>query len=446
MVNYKEEMIGGDFMEFYTVETGDTLNAIGLAFNVSPQAIAEVNGLNMADPLVAGMNLVIPTQPQGPEITYTVQPGDTLYSIAQEFNVNVVDIIELNALTYPFTLSIGQRLIIHPSGDTSPRPTIETFGYYLPASDPNRSLIHSLGQYLTYLGVFDFPVTATGEITGTMEADVLSAAREEGIAVFPVLTNLEEGEFNSDLGRAIVSNPDILETLIDNILAFLQEYNLLGVMIDFENLYPEDRDQFTNFIRLLFERLHSQNKLLGVNIAAKWEDLPDRPWAGFFDYSALAPYMDLAAIMTYEWGWRGGPPTPTAPINFVRRVLDYALASNIPADRILMGMTNYGYDWPLPYDPANLASTITLEQIWDIGRTYNVPIVFHDDVKQPSIDYINTEGIQHRAWFEDALSHYYKYQLVEEYGLRGVFYWTINLPLTATWYILSNMFNIRKLT
>src|SRR5690554_1503352 len=117
-------MIGGDFMEFYTVETGDTLNAIGLAFNVSPQAIAEVNGLNMADPLVAGMNLVIPTQPQGPEITYTVQPGDTLYSIAQEFNVNVVDIIELNALTYPFTLSIGQRLIIHPSGDTSPRPTI----------------------------------------------------------------------------------------------------------------------------------------------------------------------------------------------------------------------------------------------------------------------------------------------------------------------------------
>jgi len=396
----------------------------------------------MAEPLVTGMNLVIPIEEADTEITYRVEPGDTLYSIAQQFNISVNDLISLNALTYPFDLSVGQTLIIRSRDEARAESPIETFGYYLPVSDPDNFLINSLGQYLTYLGIFDFPVTASGQIIGTIDADTLAAANNMGIGVFPVLTNLQEGEFNSDLGRAIVSNEETLNTLTDNIMVFLGEYNLPGVMIDFENLYPEDRDLFTNFIRLLYQRLHSENKLLGVNIAAKWEDLPDRPWAGFFDYSALAPYMDLAAIMTYEWGWQAGPPSPTAPLPFVRRVLDYAIASNIPANNIVMGLTNYGYNWSLPYEPSNRATTVTLERIWEIGRTYNAPIIFDEEVKQPFMDYTDARGIQHRAWFEDALSHYYKYQLVQEYGLRGVFYWTINLPLTATWYIVSNMFNI----
>lgn len=380
-------------MDFYRVVSGDSLYTIGLIYNVTPQAIAHANGLNMEESLVVGMNLVIPTNDNPPDF----------------------------------------------------KPTIETFGYYLPASDPDGSLIRSLGQYLTYLGLFDFPITESGEIIGTIDPNILSIAREQKVLAFPVLTNLEEGNFSSDLGRAVISNPEILNTFINNIMALLDQYDLPGIMVDFENLYPEDRDLFTNFIRLLFERLHRENKLLGVNVAAKWEDLPEAPWAGFFDYRALAPYMDLAAIMTYEWGYRGGPPSPTAPLPFVRRVLDYAIASGIPPSNIVMGMTNYGYNWPLPYSPENPTYTVTLDQIWDIGRLYNVPILFDDEVKQPYIDYFNSKGVQHIAWFEDALSHYYKYQLAREYGLKGVFHWTINLPLQATWYIVSNMFNIRKL-
>ena len=67
--------------------------------------------------------------------------------------------------------------------------------------------------------------------------------------------------------------------------------------------------------------------------------------------TVLGTLYGLAAIMTYEWGWQAGPPSPTAPLPFVRRVLDYAIASNIPANNIVMGLTNYGYNWSLPYEP-----------------------------------------------------------------------------------------------
>lgn len=429
-------------MDIYRVQAGNTLGQIAGQFGVPAETIARVNGVDPLEPLVIGMNLVIPLEKVMPTTTYIVQPGDTIFTIANGQNTTVAQIVSDNGLAYPYTVNPGQVLIIRPG---QPKPAIETLGYYDPSNiEDKAALIRELGQYLTYLGIFDFPVTATGEITGIIDESVLEASILGSVMALPVLTNLVSGEFNSDLAHTILSDESILNTFLDNIITFLEQYDLQGVIIDFENLYPEDRDIFTNFIRLLYERLHEINKILVVNIAAKWEDLPDRPWAGFFDYRALSPYMDRAAIMTYEWGYRSGPPFPIAPLPYVRRVLDYAIASGIAADKILMGMVFYGYNWELPYNPSNLATTVTLPQVWNLARRYGSSIIFDDESQTPHMFYFDESGIQHEIWFEDALSHYLKYQLAEEYDLRGVFYWIINQPFDATWYIVSNLFAIEK--
>lgn len=432
-------------MEIYRVQAGDTLWQIADQFGVPAQAIAYVNGIDPAESLVVGMNLVIPLEMIMPTTTYVVQRGDTIYTIANQNNTTVAQIARDNGLTHPYTVIPGQLLIIRPGSPMQPRHTIETLGYYSPpATGDKTALINELGQYLTYLGVFDFPITAAGEITGTIDEEVLEASTLNSVIVLPVLTNLLNGEFNSDLARTVLSDETILNTFLDNILAFLKQYDLRGVIIDFENLYPEDRNIFTDFIRLLSERLHSVDKILVLNIAPKWEDLPDRPWSGFFDYSALGQYIDIAAIMTYEWGYITGPPFPIAPLPYVRMVLDYAIASNISADKILMGMTLYGYNWQIPYSPESRATTVTLPQVWDLARRYNANIIFDDESETPHMFYVDEDNVQHEIWFEDALSHYLKYQLVDEYALRGVFYWIINLPFPATWYMVSNLFSIEK--
>ena len=43
-----------------------------------------------------------------------------------------------------------------------------------------------------------------------------------------------------------------------------------------------------------------------------------------------------------------GTPLPVSPINEVRRVIDYA-RTEIPPQKLFVGIPNYGYDWPLPY-------------------------------------------------------------------------------------------------
>ena len=67
------------------------------------------------------------------------------------------------------------------------------------------------------------------------------------------------------------------------------------------------------------------------------------------DYRLLGENSDQVLLMTYEWGYTYGPPMAVAPINKVRQVLDYAV-QEIPAEKILMGVPNYGYDWPLPFE------------------------------------------------------------------------------------------------
>lgn len=379
-------------------------------------------------------------------IIYMVRPRDTLGDIARRFNSSRSAIIEANGLTEPDNLITGMTLVIPTKEPTSkmPKQDIVTLGYYMPYLDPNQTFLKHLGSKLTYLGYFDFPVTVDGAITGTFNPAVLKIAKEEDVSVLPVLTNWSDNMFNPQMAHDLLSNPVSVSNLINNILAMLNEYDFQGINIDFENLFPKDRQLFTSFIQKLYKALHNDDKILVINMAPKWEDWPDRNWVGFFDYNALGDYIDLAAIMTYEWGWKEGPPSATAPMPEVRRSLEYAMANNIPPDKILMGLTLYGYDWEVPNTEENAADTVTLPMMWEIARKYNVPIEFNPQAKQPVMYYTTEENMRHEAWFENALSHCLKYDLVREYGLRGTFYWLITEPLEATWYIVSHDFHVQK--
>ena len=93
----------------YTVKSGDSLYSIAREFNTTVDAIKNANNLT-SNLLSVGQSLVIPSD-DGLETTYTVQSGDSLYSIARKFGTDVNTLKELNNLTSNL-LSIGQILIV----------------------------------------------------------------------------------------------------------------------------------------------------------------------------------------------------------------------------------------------------------------------------------------------------------------------------------------------
>ena len=108
---YKE----GESQEIYTVKKGDSLWKIANKYNTTVGKLKSANNLK-TNTLSVGQKLVIPSISVSPEVsdTYIVQKGDSLWSIANKFNMTVSELKNLNNLTNNL-LSIGQVLKIKDS-------------------------------------------------------------------------------------------------------------------------------------------------------------------------------------------------------------------------------------------------------------------------------------------------------------------------------------------
>jgi LysM repeat protein len=104
----------------YTVQPGDTLWSIALRFGTTVEAIAQLNNISNPNLIFPGQVLLIPGTTLPPTQQYTVQPGDTLYRIAQRFGVTVDEIVRLNNISDPNLIFPGQVLLIPVTSTPAP--------------------------------------------------------------------------------------------------------------------------------------------------------------------------------------------------------------------------------------------------------------------------------------------------------------------------------------
>lgn len=132
-----------------------------------------------------------------------------------------------------------------------------------------------------------------------------------------------------------------------------------------------------------------------------------------------------------------------APINEVRRVVEYAL-SEIPASKISLGIPNYGYDWTLPFvRGSSRAEAISLQRAVELAIENDVPIEFDPVAMSPFFRYTK-DGREHEVWFEDVRSIREKFGLIAEYDLRGAAYWQIMTFFRPNWILMEDTFRIIK--
>ncbi|CAH2212291.1 LysM peptidoglycan-binding domain-containing protein [Tepidibacter aestuarii] len=430
-------------MEIYKVNNGDSLYDISNKFNVSIDDIVKANNLPYYDKVAVGMNLLIPSNSNKVNknyFDYKVKVGDFLYKIAKKFNIDYKDIININNLKSPYVVYPGQTIKI-PSSST--RQSISTLPFFQPGKDYEKyyDYIKQVSDELTYMAIFDVRTDKDGNLISEVPDGLSQFVLDNNISPLPVITNFDGVNFNKDLAREVLT--DNVDTLIDNIVKLTIDNNYGGVILDFENLYPDDRDLFNTFVKKLSEKLHENNKVLGMAIAPKWEDWSDRPWVGFFDYEELGKYLDIAYIMTYEWGWVGGDPQPIAPLPNVKKVLDYAI-TKMPKDVIYMGVNLYGYDWLVYKYKQESAETVTLENAYKLAIDNNAQIMWNNQSKTPYFRYTDSNNDLHEVHFEDALSQLYKHELARDMNLEGIGYWVLNTEIAPTWYILDDLFEVRK--
>ena len=424
-------------MIIHVVKSGETLYGISRLYGVSYSKIASDNELTNPAQLVVGQALVIL---QGTR-KHKVLPGQSLYSISRLYGVTLASLYAANpGLSSSTPIYVGQIINIPPSSQKL--GSIEVNGYALPGM--NMEVLEKTLPNLTYLSIFSYQILPNGTLTGISDTPLIEAARRAKVAPMMVVTNLKTGGgFDSNLAHTILTNETVQNTLLDNIISTLKSKNYYGLDLDIEYIFPEDRENYNNFLRKTVSRLRPLGYIVTTALAPK----PSGDIKGLLyeahDYPVHGALVSHVILMTYEWGYTAGPAMPVAPLNLVKKILDYAVTV-IPSKKIFMGIPNYGYDWTLPFVKGSTAVALGNVAAVDLARRVRASIQYDYTAQAPFFNYYDAAGKRHEVWFEDARSMNAKLRTAHQYNLGGVSYWTIGRYFPQAWLVQNSLFNVIK--
>ncbi|MGM0924741.1 MAG: LysM peptidoglycan-binding domain-containing protein [Bacillota bacterium] len=427
-------------MQIHIVREGQTLYGIAQAYSTTAGEIIRTNEIPNPGQLVIGQTIVIPIKGR----FYWVQPGDTLWSISRRYGSTPKELSEVNRISINSPLQIGFRLYI----PDRPKQKAEFNAYIEPSGNQvSPNLVESAREaapYLTYLGPFSFRIQKDGTLDEPLLNDFPNIAKNNRVTLMMIVTNLDEEGFSDEIGRIILTNQDVQNKLLNNIVETAKKYGFRDIHFDMEYLRPVDREAYNRFLRKAKALFKKEGWLISTALAPKTSAGQKGKWYEAHDYKAHGEIVDFVVVMTYEWGYSGGPPMAVSPIGPVREVLEYTL-SEIPANKVMMGQNLYGYDWTLPFKPGGeFAKAISPQQAIRLASQYNVPIQYDMKAQAPHFNYRDNEGKEHEVWFEDARSIQAKFDLMKELKLRGMSYWKLGLSFPQNWLLIADNFDVVK--
>ena len=422
-------------MTIHVVQRGETVSAIAAGYGVDPARVMSDNDVPPDGALAVGQTLVI----RFPRQVHAVEPGETLYTIARDYGIPVRQLWQNNwALGGGTALEPGQVLVISYFDEKLGQGVFN--GYAYPFID--RALLSAVAPYQSALTPFTYGISASGGLLPLDDDALLAAARAHGAKpVMHLSTYTEDDRFDVERAELVLTDQAVQTALIGEIQATMARKGFAGLDVDFEYLPGTLADAYAAFLGRLRRLLGAQGWFVWAALAPKTSaGQPGLLYEGH-NYAKVGAAVDAVLLMTYEWGYTYGPPMAVAPLPNVRAVLDYAV-TEIPPEKIMLGVPNYGYDWPLPFVRGTTkAETIGNVQAVQRAIEYGVPIQFSDSARSPFYFYENV-NIQHEVWFEDVRSMDATFELIKEYGLRGAGYWNLMRLFRTNWLLLSDRFVI----
>ena len=423
-------------MTIHVMQAGESVGSIAMHYGVDPVRLAADNAVPADGALAVGQTLVV----RFPRQVHAVQPGETLTSIAAAYGTSVRQLWRNNwPLGGMEDLSPGQVLVISYWDERL--GTASFNGYAYPYIDP--ALLSAQLPYVTYLTPFTYGISAGGGLLPLEDDAMLSAARQRGTApVMHLSTLTESGQFDTQRAEMVLTDFEVQDRLVAEVLQTVLRKGFAGLDVDFEYLPGELAEAYAAFLSRLQRLLHSRGLFVWAALAPKTSaSQPGLLYEGH-NYAAVGAATDGVLLMTYEWGYIYGPPMAVAPLPNVRAVLDYAI-TEIPAEKIFLGIPNYGYDWSLPFiQGVTRAQSISNQRAIELAVEYGIAIQYDETAQSPFFHYTDAGGTVHEVWFEDARSMSAKLRLIAEYGFQGGGFWNLMRPFSQTWLVLDALYDV----
>lgn len=102
--------------ESYILKEGDNLQSIANKYNTSVKILQDINNLYYTEDLREGMEIVVPTESKDYFNYYVVEKGDSLYAIARKYNINPELLASINGLNFDDYIYPKEQILIPKNG------------------------------------------------------------------------------------------------------------------------------------------------------------------------------------------------------------------------------------------------------------------------------------------------------------------------------------------
>ena len=276
-----------------------------------------------------------------------------------------------------------------------------------------------------------------GNLNNRADPAYVQWAHEQGYQVWALVSN----SFDRDLSAAVLRVGEKRQKIIDQLLAFSELYHLDGINVDFENMYLEDRDYFTQFMREFAPLAREQGLVLSVDVTIKSSS---EHWSRIYDRRALAEIVDYVMLMAYDEHWGTSPVAGSvASLPWVERGLRGVL-EEVPPEKLLLGVPFYTRLWEIEHlegGAENVSSrAYGMDRIHRILQEHDAEIVFCEKTGQHYANY-HSQGKEYRVWLEDEESLASRLKIVEQYNLAGVAAWRRGFESADIWALFEDKLN-----
>lgn len=222
-----------------------------------------------------------------------------------------------------------------------------------------------------------------------------------------------------DTTSQILNDYEKRETMIENLIDLVKEYNVDGVNVDFENMNDEDKDVYSRFLIELAPRLKILGKTLSVDVTA-----PDgsETWSLCFDRNTISNVADYIVFMAYDqYGVSSSKAGTTAGYDWVETNIKKFLGQeDVDPDKIILGIPLYMRLWK-EEDGEVTSKVVNIKDMYD-NLPENQVANWDDKLKQYYVEY-EDDGATYKMWIENNKSIGEKINLAKQYNLAGIAFW-----------------------
>ena len=263
-------------------------------------------------------------------------------------------------------------------------------------------------------------------------------AKQQGYAIWALFKN----DFDPDLTKEMLRDPVQRQAVQEEIIRLAKTYQLEGINLDFENIYEEDRDYLSQFVRELFILTRKADLFLSMDVTRPGGS-PN--WSLCYDRKELANALDYIFLMAYDEYYAGaGESGPVASLQWTEESIQRTL-EEVPAEQLVLGIPLYVRRWQEPLTGTGKARSkaLTLNGVQNIIDERELTPVWDPGARQFKVSYEDENGY-YQIWLEDELSMYQRVQMIHEYQLAGFGAWRKGFETDSTWNNLYGFLSMGK--